>query len=89
MPATSSARCSPALVVHGYSDNVADQTEVFYVVRVAAFEVDTTAHTEEEQLTVADIRWWELADLATTTDDVWPRDVLDRARPRLAPRGVA
>ena len=65
------------VVVHGYSDKVVDQTEVFYVVRVAAFEVDTTAHTEEEQLTVADIRWWALADLATTTDDVWPRDVLD------------
>ena len=46
------------------------------MVRVPAFEVDTTAHTEEEQLTVADIRWWSLADLATTDDDVWPRDVL-------------
>ena len=64
------------LAVHGYSDKVVDQTEVFYVVRVPAFEVDTTAHTEEEQLTVADIRWWSLADLATTDDDVWPRDVL-------------
>ena len=63
-------------VVHGYSDKVVDQVEVFYVVRVPAFEVDTTAHTEEEQLTVADIRWWSLADLATTSDDVWPRDVL-------------
>jgi 8-oxo-dGTP pyrophosphatase MutT (NUDIX family) len=63
-------------VVHGYSDKVVDQVEVFYVVRVPAFEVDTAAHTEEEQLTVADIRWWTLADLSTTTDDVWPRDVL-------------
>jgi len=65
------------VVVHGYSDKVVDQVEVFYVVRVPAFEVDTTAHTEEERLTVADIRWWSLADLATTADDVWPRDVLD------------
>ena len=64
------------LVVHGYSDKIADQTEVFYVVRVPAFEVDTSAHTEEERLTVADIRWWTLEDLATTDDDVWPRDVL-------------
>ncbi len=63
-------------VVHGYSDKVVDQVEVFYLVRVPAFEVDTAAHTEEEQLTVADIRWWTLADLATTADDVWPRDVL-------------
>jgi len=64
------------IVVHGYSDKVVDQVEVFYVVRVPAFEVDTTAHTEEEQLTVADIRWWTLADLEATTDDVWPRDLL-------------
>jgi 8-oxo-dGTP pyrophosphatase MutT (NUDIX family) len=64
------------VVVHGYSDKVVDQVEVFYVVRVPAFEVDTAGHTEEELLTVADIRWWTLADLATTTDDVWPRDVL-------------
>ncbi len=72
------------LVVHGYSDKVVDQVEVFYVVRVPAFEVDTTAHTEEERLTVADIRWWTPADLATTADDVWPRDVL--AVLELAPR---
>lgn len=64
------------LVVHGYSDKVVDQTEVYFVLRVPTFEIDTTAHTEEEKLTVADIRWWGLADLATTTDDVWPRDVL-------------
>ena len=25
---------------------------------------------------MADIRWWSLTDLATTRDDVWPRDVL-------------
>ena len=64
------------LVVHGYSDKVVDQTEVFYAVRVAAFEVDTSAHTEEELLTVADVRWWSLAVLASTDEDVWPRDVL-------------
>ena len=79
------------VVVHGYSDKVVDQHEVFYVVRVAAFEVDTTSHTEEEQLTVADIRWWALPDLAATDDDVWPRDCLlytspsprDRTRSRM------
>ena len=76
-------------VVHGYSDKVVDQVEVFYVVRVPAFEVDTAAHTEEEQLTVADIRWWTLADLATTADDVWPRDVLAVLELAVAPRAVA
>jgi 8-oxo-dGTP pyrophosphatase MutT (NUDIX family) len=64
-------------VVHGYSDKVVDQTEVFLAVRVPAFEVDTTGHTEEEQLTVADIRWWDRDALASTDEDVWPRDLLD------------
>ena len=73
---TALLRLLTRVVVHGYSDKVVDQTEVFYVVRVPSFEVDTTAHTEEEQLTVADIRWWALSDLAATDDEVWPRDVL-------------
>lgn len=64
-------------VVHGYSDKVVDQTEVFLAARVPAFEVDTAGHTEEERLTVADIRWWEPDALATTDEDVWPRDLAD------------
>jgi 8-oxo-dGTP pyrophosphatase MutT (NUDIX family) len=64
------------LVVHGFSDKIVDQTEVFFAARVPTFTVDTTAHTEEEQLTVADIRWWDLDDLDRTGDDVWPRDLV-------------
>ena len=61
-------------VVHGYSDKVVDQAEVFLLVRAPAFEVDTAGHTEEELLTVADIRWWTRRELLATDDDVWPRD---------------
>jgi 8-oxo-dGTP pyrophosphatase MutT (NUDIX family) len=64
-------------VVHGYSDKVVDQVEVFLLVRVPAFEVDTAGHTEEELLTVADIRWWTREELLATDDDVWPRDLVD------------
>lgn len=64
-------------VLHGYSDKVVDQTEVFLAARVPAFEVDTSGHTEEERLTVADIRWWEPDALAATDEDVWPRDLFD------------
>jgi 8-oxo-dGTP pyrophosphatase MutT (NUDIX family) len=63
--------------VHGFSDKVVDQTEVFFAVRVPAFEVDTAGHTAEERLTVADIRWWELEALVATDEDVWPRDLHD------------
>ena len=64
------------LVVHGFSDKIADQTEVFYLVRVPAFEIDTSGQTEDEQLTVIDIRWWAVSDLAVTGDEVWPVDLL-------------
>ncbi len=63
-------------VVHGYSDKVVAQDEVFFAVRVPAFPIDTSGHTEEEQATVADIRWWSGAELAASPQDRWPRDLL-------------
>ncbi len=65
------------LAVHGYSDKVVDQTEVFVLVRVPAFEVDTSGHTEEERLTVVELRWWSPQELGATADDIWPRDLSD------------
>ncbi len=65
------------LVVHGYSEKIVDQTEVFVLVRVPAFEVDTSGHTEEEQRTVVELRWWSIDELASTDDDIWPRDLAD------------
>jgi 8-oxo-dGTP pyrophosphatase MutT (NUDIX family) len=62
-------------VVHGYSDKIVEQTEVFFLVRVPAFEVDTSGHTEEEQRTLVELRWWSLDAVAGTADDVWPRDL--------------
>ena len=32
--------------------------ESFYLARVSAFEIDTSAHTEEEQITLQGHRWW-------------------------------
>lgn len=64
-------------VVHGWSDKVVEQAEVFYRVRVPAFEVDVSGHTEEERLTVADIQWWGLDALEATGDTVWPVDLRD------------
>lgn len=63
------------VVVHGFSDKVVRQTEVFFRVRVPAFDVDVSGHTEEERLTVADIRWWDLDALEATGDSVWPADL--------------
>ena len=62
-------------VVHGWSDKVVEQAEVFYRVRVPAFDVDVSGHTEEEQLTVVRLHWWELDALEATGDTVWPVDL--------------
>ncbi|MGL5931193.1 MAG: NUDIX hydrolase [Dermatophilaceae bacterium] len=64
-------------VVHGYSDKVTDQTEVFFAVRRPTFEVDSSGHTEEERLCIVETRWWTRAELVSTPDDVWPRDLLE------------
>lgn len=63
-------------VVHGYSDVVTTQDELFWVVRCRAFEVSTDGHTEVERLTMTEHRWWTREELQSTTEQVWPRDLL-------------
>lgn len=64
-------------VVHGYSDVVVDQHEVYYLVRSAPFVVDASRHTEEERLTVHDIRWWRRKELLAERPEVWPAQLLE------------
>jgi len=64
-------------VVHGYSDVVIDQEDVFYVCWVPAFEVSDAGHTEEEKLTLAQHRWWTRDELATTEEEIWPAVLLE------------
>jgi 8-oxo-dGTP pyrophosphatase MutT (NUDIX family) len=63
-------------VVHGYTDVVVEQDEVFLGVTVPAFEVDVSGHTDEERLTMTEHRWWTRAELAGTTETIWPAAVL-------------
>lgn len=64
-------------VAHGYSDQVVEQTDAFYLVNVAAFQVDTSGHTAEEQVTMLASRWWTRHEIATTGDEVWPAALTD------------
>lgn len=64
-------------VVHGYSDLVVEQDDAFYAVHVPAFEIDTAGHTEEEQITLLASRWWTVAELAATAEEIWPVVLLD------------
>ncbi|WP_198671742.1 NTP transferase domain-containing protein [Desertihabitans aurantiacus] len=63
-------------VVHGYSDQVVIQTESFWLLELDRFQVDIAGHTEEEQLTIQQHRWWPLAELATTTAWIWPAELV-------------
>ncbi len=59
-------------VLHGWSDKVVDQDETFWAVRVPAFEVDTSGHTEEERMTVVGLTWWDLDALEATATSSGP-----------------
>ncbi|WP_392508153.1 NUDIX hydrolase [Naumannella halotolerans] len=62
-------------VVHGYSDEILDQHEAFYLIRTPAFTVDIAGHTPEEQLTLQGNRWWPRAELETTKAWIWPAEL--------------
>ncbi|HYI59326.1 MAG TPA: NUDIX domain-containing protein [Microlunatus sp.] len=63
--------------VHGYSDQVLEQQESFYLARVSAFEIDTSAHTEEEQITLQGHRWWGREEIEAGASWVWPAELVE------------
>ena len=65
------------VVVHGYSDQVCEQAEAFYVLRVSRFEVDISAHTADEQQTLVGHAWLPVRGLADQRDPIWPADLAD------------
>ena len=64
-------------VVHGYSDQVLEQDEAFFVARVASFEVSDAGHTVEEQLTLQQHRWWGRSELEEKSAWIWPARLLE------------
>ena len=64
-------------VVHGYSDQVIEQDESFFLAMVSPFEVDVSAHTEDERLTLLQYRWWSHDDLRHTDEWIWPHELVE------------
>jgi len=60
------------VAAHGYSDQVCEQSECFYVVRTPRFDVDTSRHTADERLTLDGHAWVPLAELDALPEPVWP-----------------
>ncbi|TCB96167.1 NUDIX domain-containing protein [Micromonospora zingiberis] len=51
------------------------QEQRFFLVRVAAHEVDTTGFSEVERGSVDGYRWWSVPELSSTTERCYPVDV--------------
>lgn len=68
---------STRTAVHGYSDQILEQNETFYLVHVERFEVDISGHTEDEQITLQSHRWWPIAELERTDAWIWPRYLME------------
>ena len=64
-------------VVHGYSDQVIEQDESFFLAMVSPFEVDISAHTADERLTLLQYRWWSHDDLRHTDEWIWPHELVE------------
>lgn len=63
------------VAAHGYSDQICEQTECFYVVRTPRFEIDTSRHTADEQLTLDGHAWIAVSGLADLDEPVWPAEL--------------
>ncbi len=63
------------VAAHGYSDQICEQTESFYVLFTDRFELDTSGHTPDEQLTLTGHAWLPLAGLDAVTEPVWPAEL--------------
>jgi 8-oxo-dGTP pyrophosphatase MutT (NUDIX family) len=48
------------------------QTEVFFLLRIDAHEVDTSGFEELERAALVDHRWWSLEELTTTDEVIYP-----------------
>ena len=49
------------------------QAEQFFLARVPAHDVDTAGFSDLERASVVEHRWWPLAELAATSDTVYPQ----------------
>lgn len=51
------------------------QEQEFFLVRVPAWEVDTSGFDEIERNSIDGHRWWTLPELAATSDRIYPEDL--------------
>jgi ADP-ribose pyrophosphatase YjhB (NUDIX family) len=57
-----------------------DQRERWFLASVAHFEPDGAGMSREERVDLTAWRWWTIADLEATSDELVPRDLAARLR---------
>jgi 8-oxo-dGTP pyrophosphatase MutT (NUDIX family) len=72
--------------VFGFQGELYENDEHHFLVEVARFELTTEGWTDIERETMVEHRWWRLDDLATTTDTVFPEDIVALIDGELAAR---
>jgi len=60
-----------------WGDVVYEQSEDYFVLRVDSHEVDTSGFNEVETAAVLGHRWWHRAELASTGETFYPRELLE------------
>ncbi|GAA4947914.1 NUDIX hydrolase [Actinoplanes utahensis] len=51
------------------------QEQDFYLLRVADWQVDTAGMDEQERLTITEHRWWSVAEIEASSEEIFPRDL--------------
>ena len=65
------------LTVFPFEGTTYRQTEDYFLVRVDAHDVDTSGFSEVENRFVLGHRWWHPDEIRTTTDTVYPEELLE------------
>jgi 8-oxo-dGTP pyrophosphatase MutT (NUDIX family) len=56
------------------------QTQDFFVLRVAEWQVDTAGFDADEQRTITAHRWWSAAEIDASTEQIFPAELADLLR---------
>ncbi|MEV6298653.1 NUDIX domain-containing protein [Actinoplanes sp. NPDC051861] len=56
------------------------QSQDFFLLRVADWQVDTAGMDAEEQLTIFEHRWWSAAEIEASDELIFPADLADLLR---------
>ena len=51
------------------------QDQHFFLLRVPGWQVDTAGMDEQERLTITEHRWWSVAEIEASSEEIFPRDL--------------